>query len=161
MEKSETLVIYNYIKRKASWLKRKRRIVSFIAQVTAWRKCLLKAKLLLLKELLIRENKPKTKRVRSCRRHLRNTGWWETVNSEYSDETSKQTFRVSRETFNFLLSKIENDMTKKETAEIPISASKRLAVCLHNFAREDHYYTIQGWQQQRGGGASLFSELKK
>ena len=101
---------------------------------------------------------------------LRNTGWWETVNSEYSDETSKQTFRVSRETFNFLLSKIENDMTKKETAEIPISASKRLAVCLHNFAREDHYYTIQGWQQQRGGGGrggrgamapSLFSELKK
>ena len=65
MEKSETLVIYNYIKRKVSWLKRKRRIVSFIAQVTAWRKCLLKAKLLLLKELLIRENKPKTKRVRS------------------------------------------------------------------------------------------------
>ena len=134
MEKSETLVSYNYIKRKASWLKRKRRIVSFIAQVTVWRKCLLKAKLLLLKELLIRENKPKTKRVRSCRRHLRNTGWWETVNSEYSDETSKQTFRVSRE------------------AEIPISASKRLAVCLYNFAREDHYYTIQGWQQRGGKG---------
>ena len=25
------------------------------------------------------------------------TGWWETVNSEYSDERFKQTFRVSRE----------------------------------------------------------------
>ena len=34
-----------------------------------WRKRLLKAKLLLLKELLIHENKPKTKQVRSCRRH--------------------------------------------------------------------------------------------
>ena len=97
---------------------------------TAWRKRLLNAKLLLLKELLIHENKPKTKRVRSCRRRLRNTGWWETVNSEYSDERFKQTFRVSRETFNSLISKIEHDITKTETAETPISASKRLAVCL-------------------------------
>ena len=133
------LVIYNnYTKRKAWWLKRRRQIVSCIAQVTAWRKRLLKTKLLLLKELLIHENKPKTKRVRSCRRHLRNTGWWETVNSEYSDERFKQTFRVNRETFNFLLSKIEHDTTKKETAETPISASKRLAVRLYKLARGDY-----------------------
>ena len=45
------LVIYNYIKRKAWWFKRRRQIVSCIAQVTAWRKRLLKAKLLLLKDL--------------------------------------------------------------------------------------------------------------
>ena len=58
------IVIYNYIKRKASYLKRRRQIVSYIAQVTAWRTRLLKAKFLLLKELLICEKKPKTKRVR-------------------------------------------------------------------------------------------------
>ena len=67
---------------------------------------------------------------------------WETVNSEYSDERFKQTFRVSRETFNFLLSKIEHDITKKETAETPLSASKRLAVCLYKLARGDYYYAI-------------------
>ena len=77
------VVIYNYVKRKASWLKRRRQIVSGIAQVAGWRKRFLKAKLLLLKELLIHENKLKPKRVRSGRRQLRNTGWWE---SEYSDE---------------------------------------------------------------------------
>ena len=73
------------IKRKAWWLKKRRQIVSCTVQVTAWRKRLLKAKLLMLKELLIHENKQRTKQVRSCRRHLRNTGWWETVNREYSD----------------------------------------------------------------------------
>ena len=50
----------------------------------------------------------------------------------------KQTVRVTRETFNFLLSKIEHDITKKETAETPISASKRLAVRLYKLARGDY-----------------------
>ena len=97
---------------------------------------------MLLKEFLIHENKQKTKRVRSCRRHLRNTVWWQTVSSEYSDERFDQTFRVSRVTFNFLLPKIEHDITKKETAETPISASKGLVVCLYKLARGDYYHTI-------------------
>ena len=90
----------------------------------------------MLKELLIHENKQRTERVRSCRRHLRNTGWWETVNREYSDERFKQTFCVSRETFNFLLFNIEQDITKKETAETHISASKRLVCAFTNLLGE-------------------------
>ena len=135
MEKSETQSFIT-IKRKAWWLKKRRQIVSCTVQVTAWRKRLLKAKLLMLKELLIHENKQRTKRVRSCRRHLRNTGWWETVNREYSDERFKQTFCVSRETFNFLLFNIEQDITKKETAETHISASKRLVCAFTNLLGE-------------------------
>ena len=92
--------------------------------------------------LLIHGNKLKTKRVCSWRRHLRNTGWWETVNSEYSDKRFKQTFRVSRKTFNFLLTKVEQEITKKETAETPVSASKRLPLCLYKLARGDYCYTI-------------------
>ena len=42
----------------------------------------------------------------------------------------KQAFRVSRETFNFLLSKIEDNVTKTETVETPLSARKRLIVSL-------------------------------
>ena len=95
-----------------------------------------------LKELLIHGNKLKTKRVCSWRCHLRNTGWWETVNSEYSDKRFKQTFRVSRKTFNFLLTKVEQEITKKETAETPVSASKRLPLCLYKLARGDYCYTI-------------------
>ena len=72
-------------------------------------------------EKTFHENKPKRKWVGSCRRHFRNTGCWETVNSEYSDERFKQMFCVSRETFNFLLSKTEDDITKKQTAETPIT----------------------------------------
>ena len=82
------------------------------------------------------------KRVPPYRSHLRNTGWWETVNTEYNDERFKQTFCASRETFDFLLSKIQHDITKKETGETPISASKHLALCLYKLARGDHYYTI-------------------
>ena len=57
-------------------------------------------------------------------------------NSQYNE------CEYSDETFNFLLSYIEHDITKKETAETPISASKRLAVCLCKLARGNCYYTI-------------------
>ena len=81
--------------------------------------------------------------VCSCRDQLRNAGQWETVNSEYSNERLKQTFRVSRETFNFLSSKIEPDITKKETAETPISANKRFAVYIYKLVRGDCYCNTQ------------------
>ena len=84
----------------------------------------------------------KKKRIRICRRFCRNNGWWETVESDYDDKRFKETFRLSRETFNFILSKIESDIEKHETAEVPISASMRLAVCLYKLSRGDYYYTI-------------------
>ena len=37
-------------------------------------------------------------RKRSCRRFVRNQGWWYTVVNDYSDERLKYTFRMSRNT---------------------------------------------------------------
>ena len=97
---------------------------------------------MLLKELLIHENKPNTKRLRSCRRHLSNTGWWETVNSEYSDERFKQTFRVSRETFIFLLSKIEHEKTKKKQQRLLLVQVNILQCAFTNLLEGDYYCAI-------------------
>ena len=41
-----------------------------------------------------------------------------------------------------MLSKIEHDITKKETAETPISASKDLVACLYKLPRGDYHHTI-------------------
>ena len=46
-------------------------------------------------------------RKRSCRRFIRNYGLWEIVQSTYIDDRFKQAFRVGKETFYFILSKIE------------------------------------------------------
>ena len=57
-EKSETFG-YNYKKINIFGLKRRRKTVVSTVQVLASRKRFLKARLLLLKELLIHQNKPK------------------------------------------------------------------------------------------------------
>ncbi len=42
-------------------------------------------------------------RHRSCRRSIRNTGWWELVWATCVEGRFKKAFRVSRKTFNFIL----------------------------------------------------------
>ena len=46
-------------------------------------------------------------RRRSCRRLVRNTGWWENVWNNYSEARFKKTFRISRATFRYILDRIE------------------------------------------------------
>ena len=45
--------------------------------------------------------------TRSYRRFPRNTGWFDIVWQTYSDAGFKKAFRISRETFSYILSKIE------------------------------------------------------
>ena len=55
---------------------------------------------------------------------------------------SKKTFRVSKATFNFILSRIEHDLQRDTVAEDPIPPAFRLAVCLYCLARGDYFCTI-------------------
>ena len=57
----------------------------------------------------------------SCRRLERNSGWWELVWNTYDDERFKKTFRVSRETYNFILERIRNNLECETLCEEPIS----------------------------------------
>ena len=132
-------VIINHMKRRNSCLYRRRKLLIAVASSIQRKKMLVTLKLALTK--VINSEKEK-KRIRICRRFCRNNGWWETVESDYGDKRFKEMFRLSRETFNFILSKIESDIEKPETAEVPVSASMRLAVCLYKQSRGDYYYTI-------------------
>jgi hypothetical protein len=79
---------------------------------------------------------------RSCRRLARNSGWWNLVWRAYSAARFKKTFRVSRETFAFILSRIRHVLERKSIVEVPISPELRLAVCLYRLGRGSYYYTI-------------------
>ena len=80
--------------------------------------------------------------VRSCRRLQRNNGWFDHVWNTFSETRLKKTFRVSKVTFNFILSRIEHDLQRDTVAEDPIPPAFKLAVCLYRFARGDYFYTI-------------------
>ena len=91
---------------------------------------------------------------RSCRRLRRNiTGWFEFIQDTYSDRRFKKTFRVSKATFQYILSHIGYDLEKETVTEIPISAEFRLAICLYRLGRGNYHYTIA---EMAGIGLSTF-----
>ena len=73
-------------------------------------------------------------RNRSCRRFLRNPGWWTTVWNNYSESRFKKTFRVSRKTFQNILQPIRRRLAKETIDKEPVSPEERLAVCLYRLA---------------------------
>ena len=121
---------------------RKRRL----ALHTALRKVYQRRQLLLrvacLTLLLLANNNGAVVLSRSCRRFLRNVGWFTNVWSTYSEKRFKETFRISRSTFTFLLGRIRNLIEKDTITEEPISPEGRLAICLYRLARGDYYFTI-------------------
>lgn len=80
--------------------------------------------------------------TRSCRRLERNNGWFNMVWSSYSTKRFKKTFRVSRETFAFILVQIRHVLERNTINEEPVSLECRLAICLYRLSRGDYYYTI-------------------
>ena len=94
--------------------------------------------------LTILENQLFTeKRNRRFRRLPRsNTFWWESVWNNYSGDCFKQTFRLSRSTFTYVLSHIRHKLVKEYVAEELISPEKHLGICLYPLARGDYLYTV-------------------
>ena len=62
--------------------------------------------------------------------------------NNYSDDRFKQTFRLSRSTYTFVLSHVRYKLVKEYVAEEPISPEKRLGICLYRLARGDYLYTV-------------------
>jgi len=79
---------------------------------------------------------------RSVRWLNRNTGCWQTVWTGYDNKRFKDTFRISRKTFTFILSRIRHKLEKKIVCEDPISLEFRLAICLYRLGRGDYMYSI-------------------
>ena len=89
---------------------------------------------------LCRKQKVKgNRRVTQCER---NCGWFLKVWNPYDDERFKSCFRISRDTFNFILNRIGHHLTHDATAEEPIKPQERLGICLYGLSRGDYYHTI-------------------
>lgn len=126
-------------------IRRRRMLSQTILACNAYRRRRLTVLLCLVGLLLLsRHQNNATERVyrRSCRRLVRNSGWWDLVWNSYSDERFKKTFRVSRNTFNFILNRIRHDLEWETVNEDPISPECRLGICLYRLGRGDYYYTI-------------------
>ena len=73
---------------------------------------------------------------RSCRRLIRNTGWWENAWNNYSEARFKKTFRISRSTFRYTLNRIGPFLARETVTEDPISLELWLALCLCQLGRK-------------------------
>ena len=124
--------------------KRKQRIQKQLSILhvlkSRWR-ILLQASLLSIL-LVSRPTKDHVRAQRSCRRLTRNDGWWHLVWTSYSNKRFKQTFRVSRGTFQYILLRIRADIEKQVVTEEPVSPECRLAICLYRLGRGDYLTTI-------------------
>ena len=76
------------------------------------------------------------RRVRRCRRLKRNNGLWQTVKSLYDDERFKLTFRLSRQTFNYLPHKLEPFILKQNTGK----GSIHPGTISNHFIQNTHFF---------------------
>ena len=90
------------------------------------------------------------------RREVRNDGWFHCVWNKFSNKRFKQTLRISRETFNYILSHIGHELQRDVVCEEPISPAERLAIALYKFSRGDYNHTIS---QMCGRGESTVREI--
>ncbi|CAH3121981.1 unnamed protein product [Porites lobata] len=108
---------------------RKRRLALHTALRTVYLRRQLLLRVACLTVLLLANNNGAAVLSRSCRRFQRNKRF-------------KETFRISRSTFMFLLGRIRHLIAKDTITEEPISPEGRLAICLYRLARGDYYFTI-------------------
>ena len=132
-----------YRRQRNNYVARKGRILAAVILKLQKRKQLfLKVLNLIRHKISLLETLPQ-KRMRRARRFQRNSvNWWTTVSKTYSDKRFRQTFRVSRTTFYFVLSKIERRIRKEFVVEAPINPDQRLAICFYRLARGDYLYMI-------------------
>ena len=112
-------------------------------------------KVLFLAMLVVVSNSEKAFH-RSCRRLSRKNGWWELVWNTYDDARFKKTFRVSRETFEFILSHIRHELERQTLCEEPIPLELRLGLALYRLGRGDYIYSIA---EMTGLGPSTVSTI--
>ena len=115
---------------------------SILNTVIARRRLLLQVSSFILLLVSFHESQQQAAVLRSCRRFQRNLGWWNTVWNTYSEKRFKQTLRVSRGTFQFILNRIRHDLERDVVCEDPIPPDMRLAICLYRLGRGDYYFTI-------------------
>ena len=110
-----SLTIAVYMKQRNNYLNRRKRILTSIyINLMRRRKVILSLLTAINAQSTVIADFVRPKEVlRSCRRRIRNSGWWDVVWNTYDDERFKQTFRLSKDTFNHVLSHIRERITKE------------------------------------------------
>ena len=97
-------------------------------------------RLLLIQAILAATNKPRSKIVWQ---YPRSNTWFEMVKESYTEELWYQNFRVTKETFTFILSEICGQISRQDTSmRKAISTETRLAVTLYYLASTAEFRTI-------------------
>ena len=81
------------------------------------------------KSFISRQN---SKKSSSCRGYIRNSGRWGLVWRQYDDSRFKQTFRLSKDTLIFILSRIHEVIVKKDSVEEAITPEIRLVISIYH-----------------------------
>ena len=140
MDNDVLLMIMAYVKQRKNYEKRRRNVLIHIINAIKRRNQCVQTILQLINEFQLMNASPNA-RIRSCRRLPRNKGWWETVSRQYCDKRFNFFFRVSKETFYFLVEKLQ--ILRRDTiAEEPISVEERLAVTLYRLGCGSYYHTL-------------------
>ena len=99
-----------------------------------------KFRIAFLKSILVSVNRP---RHRALWMYPRSFTWFEMVDREYDEELWYSNFRVTRETFEFLLNVVMEYIRRKDTVmRSAITAKRRLAITLYFLASTAEYRTI-------------------
>ena len=94
----------------------------------------------LMNAILMAINSPRTKALWM---HPRSLTWFDMVNRDFDDELWYANFRVTRETFDFLLNEVRHDLQHKDTVmRLAITVERRLALTLYYLASTAEYKTI-------------------
>ena len=116
---------------KIALARRRRRNLSFQMTTLVAVRRKFRLRLLALLCLLLQQVGEEEERFCSVRRCEKNAGWWEMVWSTYDNSRFKKTFRVTRQTFCYILENIRQDITKDQLTEMRIYPECRLAICLY------------------------------
>ena len=99
-----------------------------------------KLRIAFLKSILVSVNRP---RHRALWMYPQSFTWFEMVDREYDEELWYSNFRVTRETFEFLLNIVIEYIRRKDTVmRSAITAKRRLAITLYFLASTAEYRTI-------------------
>ena len=118
-----------YMQQRRNYVARRNKILVCINRNLEKRKDIfLKILDLLNLQASLQELVPKQRTRRFRRFYRNNKNWWKTVSQTYSQRRFKHTFRVSRTTFNFILSKIQHRIQKEYVTEEPIPPEQKLII---------------------------------
>ena len=126
-----------YRRKSDNYVARKRMIFfsCYDTKVTKKQTTFLKLLILIKPKINLLETFSQKKMGRARRFQRNKVNWW-------TEETFKQTLRVSKAAFYYVLSKIQNRICKEFVVEASFNPDKRLVICLYCLARPDYLCTI-------------------